>query len=136
MSSTALASSVPILIEAGTTILIPSGPIGDHLFVTVFDIKIIDGRQKALLVPFESQYSKCDKTCLLNVGEHEFIKNPTFIGYKHCRIDDVDHLIHCIDNGAFKINYAPASADLLLKIRAGYLGTRTVVRHIRKEWGY
>ncbi|WP_272545938.1 hypothetical protein PPH94_011895 [Burkholderia cepacia] len=133
MNSPALATQV-VTIQAGTTIFIPSGPSGDHLFVTVFDIKIINGKQKVLLAPFESWFSKGDPSCILDVGDHTFIKHKTFVGYSNCRIYDVVDLVQCINAGTFRIGDS-ASIELTDKIRTTYIGAKRVKRFIRDDWG-
>lgn len=122
-------------IQAGTTILIPSGPSGDHLFVSVFEVKEIAGKKKILLAPIETQFAKCETTCTLVAGEHPFVRHDSFIGYKHCRIEDHAHVVACIKNGIFKIKYPPVSSDLLSRIQDGYLQSNRVPRYIKTEWG-
>ncbi len=69
-----------MIVEAGTTILIPSGPVGDHLFVSVFEVKEIAGKKKVLLVPIETRFAKCETTCALVAGDHVFVKHDSFVG--------------------------------------------------------
>lgn len=123
-----------IIVEAGTTILIPSGPSGDHLFVSVFEIKEIDGRKKVLLAPVETQFQKCETTCTLSAGEHLFVKHDSFVGYSHCRVEFYEHVIACLKSGAYKIKYPPVSECLLSRIKAGYLQSKRVPKYIRAEW--
>lgn len=124
-----------ITVEAGTTILIPSGSIGDHLFVSVFEIKEIDGINKVLLVPFETQVQKCETTCTLSAGEHSFIKHDSFVGYSHCRSEPLAHVIASLQSGTFKIKHPPVSQNLLSRIKAGYLQSKRVPKYIKAEWG-
>ena len=123
-----------IIIEAGMTILIPSGPTGDHLFVSVFEIKEIDGKKKVLLVPIETQFPKCEATCTLGVGDHLFVKHDSFIGYRHCRIEEHTHVVMCLKTGVYKNPYPAVSGDLLAKIKQGYLLSNRVPKYIRAEW--
>ena len=123
-----------ITIEAGTTILIPSGPIGDHLFVSVFKIKDINGKKKVLLVPIETQVPRCETTCTLAAGDHPFIKHASFIGYKHCRIEEHAHVINCLKTGVYKIKYPPIGTELLSRIQRGYSQSNRVPRYIKAEW--
>lgn len=122
-------------VEAGMTILIPSGPVGDHLFVTVFDVQVNNGKQQVLLASIETQFSKCDKSCEMNVGDHAFVKHPSFVGYNHCRIEDLSHVISCINSGVWKNNYPPVSPAVLQKIQDGYISTKRVPRFVRADWG-
>lgn len=129
------AQTAIVAVAAGTTIFIPSGPAGDHLFVSVFDVKQIDGKLKLLLAPIETQVPKHETTCTLVVGDHEFVKHPSFIGYKHCRIEDLDHVLRCINSGVYKINGTPASADLLKRIKSGYKESNRIPNYIKRDWG-
>ena len=123
-----------MIVEAGTTILIPSGPVGDHLFVSVFEVNEIAGKKKVLLVPIETRFAKCETTCTLVAGDHVFVKHDSFVGYSHCRSEDYAHVVARIKEGVFKINYPPVSSDLLARIRRGYQQSNRVPRYIKNEW--
>lgn len=112
----------------------PSGPSGEHLFIVVADIQVIDGKQKVLSAPIETLLAKSDTSCVLNVGDHEFIKHPSHIGYRHCRVDDLSHLQSCLSSGTFRLSNSPASADLLGRIKAGFLSSSHVARYIKRDW--
>lgn len=122
-------------IAAGTTILIPSGPSGHHLFVSIFEVRQIDGKLKLLLAPIETQVPKHETTCMLISGDHEFVKHPSFIGYRHCRIEDLDHVLRCINSGVYKCDGKPISAGLLERIKSGYKESKRIPKYIRADWG-
>ncbi len=114
--------------------LIPSGASGCHLFVSIFDIKVIDNKHKVLLAPIESQRPKYDETCPLAAGEHPFVKHPSFVGYNHCRTEDLSHVLSCIDNDVYKVTHAPVSDTLLARIKIGFANSKRVPRFIKNEW--
>lgn len=133
MSATPLAVAAST-IQAGMGIFIPSGPVGEHLFVVVGDIEMIDGREKILLAPIESLLPKSDQSCLLNVGDYEFIQRPSHIGYRHCRSDDVSHVQACLKSGTFRLAKTNVSSALLARIRLGYKSSSQVPRYIKSDW--
>ena len=122
-----------VSIQAGTTLFIPSGPIGNHLFV-VIDIKTIGGKQQALLASFETVVAKCDMSCVLSAGDHSFVQHPTFVGYSHCREDDIVDVEAHVKTGYFKVG-VPVSAAVLAKVKTGYKNSNRVKRYIRANWG-
>lgn len=122
------------IIRAGTTILIPSGPVGDHLFIAIFDIKEIGGIQKVLLVPVVTQFPKCEMTCPLTRGDHPFIKHESIIAFNHCRIEQLEHIVNCLESGLYRIKYPPVSDSLLLRIQCSYTKSNRVPKYIKREW--
>lgn len=137
MTSNAIVATVlgcSFVLQAGSGIFIPSGPSGDHLFIVVTDIQVIDGKEKVLSAPVETLLTKSDRSCILNVGDHEFIKRPSHIGYRHCRVDDLSDLKNCLISGSFRLSNYPVSADLLRRIKEGFISSAHVARYIKKDW--
>ncbi len=131
MATTSNAQIIP-----GTTIGIPSGPTGSHLFVVIFGIKIISGKQRVLLAPIESKRPKCDTSCELKIGDHPFVQHDSFVGYDHCRIEDLDHINHCLSTGYFQIAQPPITQPaVLLRVQKGYSISRRIPKFIKQEWG-
>jgi len=95
------------------TFIIPSGG-KDHLFV-ILTSKCNEGHH--LLVNFSSIYEGVfhDDSCVVNEGEHPFIKQPSYIVYRQARIDKATHLIKC-----FKPK-EPVSDELFKRICEGLL---------------
>lgn len=129
------AVAVAPCIQVGMGIFIPSGPSGAHLFVVIAGIQVIDGKDKVLLAPIESHHSKADSSCLLDIGDHEFIQHPSFIGYHHCRIDDVKTLETLLNSGYYRAAATSVSTSVLKRIKMGYKATSRVPRYIKNEWG-
>ncbi|MBF0136544.1 MAG: hypothetical protein H7833_20715 [Magnetococcus sp. DMHC-1] len=82
------------------TVLVPSGPRNDpekkHLFIVLTDpFDSGFGKKYVLLVSVSSIKNKIpyDKTCILNPGDHSFIKRRSFIYYGRSRIEDAMELI-------------------------------------------
>ena len=73
------------------TVLIPSGPVHDpdrmHLFVCMTNP--IGFEQSTLWVPVNSVRAGAfvDPACLIDVGDHPFIRAESFIHYQFARIE-------------------------------------------------
>lgn len=91
-------------IERRKTLFVPhTGPTHDrergHLFV------VLTGRCDAgnhLLIPVCSAYDKCDTTCLLQVGDHDFLDRESFAFYAKMRIHHGDNTNAKIEAGAIQ----------------------------------
>lgn len=80
----------------GWTLLIPSGPRDkNHLFFVLNNPK--DG--EAVLACLSSMHQYADRTCIVNPGDHPFIRHKSFIDYRHCRTDRVTHLTTLLERG-------------------------------------
>jgi hypothetical protein len=60
-----------------------------HLYIILSDA-CKEGNH--LLVPVCSAFVKCDKTCLLGKGDHDFIKHDSYVAYNLMRIYGSSHL--------------------------------------------
>jgi hypothetical protein len=85
--------------KRGSTLLMPSGPSGNHLFVIVTDE--VDG--ECLLVSLstirEGRYH--DGTCEVPPGVHEFVTDHSFAFYGHARVERAAHLVKMEEAGVF-----------------------------------
>lgn len=121
-------------IQAGSTFLIPSGAQGDHLFVVVLSGQVINGKEHLLLACLCTiRNPKHDGTCVVKQGEHPFAVSDSYISYRHCRSEPVDHVIARLDQGVFKAKADNVSGELLERIRSG-LKSKTMPRHIKDDW--
>lgn len=124
-------------ITLGCTMLIPSGSNGYHLFVSVLDQKIINGKPHVLLVSFCSTENilNHDQSCIVNVGEHSFVQHETYINYSKPRVDSVEDVLKRLSEGYFIQKHENVSSDLLGKIQAGLKKSNRVPRYIKDDWG-
>lgn len=109
--------------SAGGTLLIPSGPTGDHLFVVLSEPAFVDGygpREQVLLVSFSSIRDGIahDVACQVANGDHPFIRRPSYAVYRDVRLYPVAELRSRVSEGLFR-PYAPVSSMLLNRLRAG-----------------
>ena len=100
----------------GHTLLIPSGP-NDHLFVILTGISTT---LTHLLVNLTSIHANVphDPTCGLMVGDHPFIRHPSYIAYEFARIEMASDLSNRVDAGKLTLS-DPVSDALLNRIRGG-----------------
>lgn len=74
----------------GRTFLIPNtgpshNPSLSHLFVA---LRRPCYWKKTVLVSINTVRLNPDRTCLLGPTDHEFIKNPSFVAYRHAKVYD------------------------------------------------
>ncbi|HAT50383.1 MAG TPA: hypothetical protein DCS88_08615 [Alphaproteobacteria bacterium] len=88
------------------TVLIPSGPQRDpnrkHLFVLLTDPDPVRfGVESVLIVPISSvrEGIPYDRTCVLESGDHPFIKHRSFVSYAWSRIEDVTKIMRGVQGG-------------------------------------
>jgi hypothetical protein len=116
---------------AGATLLIPSGPAGNHLFVVLNDPIPLDtypGESCVLVcscsIPTNVFY---DPTCALDTGCHPFISHPSYVAYRHTRIERATDLIQRVENNVF-IPHELVSAPLLQRMKDGLDASRFTPR--------
>lgn len=106
---------------AGSTLLIPSGIQGHHLFVVLTDPMNFYGYppQSCISVSLCTiRSTPYDSTCVVQPGEHPFVISPSYISYRHSRFDTDFHLKEMIKNH-FGFPQEPTSTELLAKIYSG-----------------
>lgn len=106
------------------SLLIPSGtnedPTKKHLFILLTDSVDIQSVISNILVPVNSYdgLRGQDATCILNSGDHKFIKHDSFIVYAKMRDEQTDKLLKAVKEGTF-IGHEPLSDDVFNKIIQG-----------------
>lgn len=120
--------------RAGECLLIDSGPIGKHLFVLVLD-KQINNKLHVLSVPISTarESARIDESCIIQSGEHLFIKDVSFVEYRNSRLDPADILLDRVKEKTF-IPHEPVSQELLKKIIDGLKVSREIKRYIKDEF--
>ena len=110
----------------GATLLIPSGPEHDpdrmHLFVVLtnpFDDRG-DGVPRVLLVSLSTVHDDKyhDPACVLEPGDHRFVKHKSFVVYRAARIEEANKLTEGVRKNLFQ-PHERVSEAVLLKIRRG-----------------
>lgn len=111
------------------TLLIPTGPTGNHLLVIATDAC---SEGKHLLVNLSTIYSGAfyDDTCVVQAGEHPFVKAPSFAVYRSAMIQTGDRLTQMVDGWVYKAHHDATDA-LTARILAGALASRLTPRHVK-----
>lgn len=122
----------------GDTFLVPSGPQGLHLFVLILgpvvlpaygslpQVAVVSATSQKAGIPF-------DHTCELQVGDHPFIQQPSFISYRHMRIDALPHVSGLV--GSLWKPHQQCSPDLLKRIIDGVCISRMTPREFKLIFG-
>lgn len=77
------------------TLLAPSGPTS-HLFIICNDTCRLGAN---LLVNISSFYDGCDDTCVLNVGDHDFVTHASYVFYAEATIMKAAGIKNGFDRG-------------------------------------
>lgn len=123
-------------LRPGDACLIPSGP-NKHLHFILLGPRRFQGwppQDHMLLVNVTSikQGIPHDPACVLKAGDHERIHHPSFIAYRHARLDPVAHVTRMLEVGTW-VSMKPASAELLARLLNGLTTSRMVPRWLKGE---
>lgn len=123
----------------GETLLIPSGPLGDHLFfILLGPQKLPDhgGAEQFISVSVTTIYPGIpyDKSCVLDSGDHPFIKHPSYVTYRKYRIDPRDHVEQMVSAGLWKPHF-PCNPDLIAKIKFMACDSKTMPKDVKAYLG-
>lgn len=117
----------------GGTLLVPSGET-HHLFVilnTPADFETYPP-QSCVLVSFSTiRQGPYDVTCVVQPGVHPFIREPSFVAYRHTRMETSAVLAQRADAGVY-IPREPASDELRRDLIAGLYASPLTPRYLKK----
>ena len=125
-----------VALTQGTTLLIPSGRDGDHLFVVLNDAVKFEGRgarPHVVLVNLSTvprEGVPYDATCVLQSGCHPFVRVDSYAYYRQARIEPLDHLVNLVEKGVFKL-HEPMEPELVQRIRAGLVASPFTSRELK-----
>ena len=118
----------------GGALLVPSGPTHDpdrkHLYVLLTDP--VGQGQQILMVPICSVEPDkfCDDTCLLAVGEHQFLQHESYVAYAKCRVEAALHVLNLVGSGYF-IPKDPLSDSIVVRMCNGLATSKFVKPFVR-----
>lgn len=114
------------------TILIPSGAV-NHLHFICSDPTFypITNDERVLVVNISSvkEHAYCDHTCILDTGDHPFIKHPSFVYYREAIIASCERLSFGVETGALT-PHAPCGDHVLERILHGFSVSQDVKRKV------
>jgi hypothetical protein len=124
-----------VVARAGT-LLIPSGPANNadlkHLHIVCTD-PCAKGLQ--LVVSITSWTNNlCDNACILDVGDHDFIRRQSWIMYRKARLEESSTLDNGVEQGIF-IPRKPVRGDVFERVAAGICQSQQTPRKIKQYYG-
>jgi hypothetical protein len=87
----------------------------EHLYII---ISILSNNTKALFVNVTTKKDNSDISCILRIGDHDFITRDSVINYGDATIAEIDKLKEAIGKRYFKPQ-KPITDDLLIRILKG-----------------
>jgi len=122
----------------GGTLFMPSGPQGDHLFVILcgpYQNPSYGLDAQYVLVPFctvvpEARY---ETACLIQPGEHSFIRHLTYVDYTHASVRPEPDLCAGVTKAIFRPS-ENITDPLLARIQEGLKKSNRVARFIKKDF--
>jgi len=108
--------------KVGDTILVdaPGTSYDSHLWMVISDP---DQGSQCLIVNFTSWRADKDQACVVEAGEHPYIKHRTCVEFRGAKLVPIAKLEECLRSGAL-VSHEPLSAPLLAKIRAAVPNSR------------
>lgn len=115
----------------GDTFLAPKTSYAtEHLWIVITEPQ----DNKAVCVNVTSSHSFAEKTTVLNVGDHPFIKHESVIRYSDAKLIDLKAVEAAIAARQMKFvckQLEPCSEELLKRIQEGLLKSKQVSKEIR-----
>jgi len=116
--------------------LVPSGPAGNHLFFVISGPSVLDGYGSS---PHVITACICtldvdiphDAACILQPGDHPFIQHPSYVSYRHMRVDPVAHVDQMLVKNLWQA-HIDCAATLHQRITAGVCASRLSPREFKR----
>lgn len=105
------------MIEAGQTF---KRSHGDHLWIVISAPAIDGGVLVVACVSITTNAPWKDQTCVLNAGEHSFVRHETVVGYNRAELRNASQIAQAIASGQLIADDDVAPA-LLTRIQNGAL---------------
>jgi len=125
------------MLGAGDCLLIDTnvdkgGYLQSHLFVIILDCE--EHTRNTIIVYVKTvRSSKVDRTTILNLGDHDFIKHESYIKYRQAQIFSIDDLEQKILEGKAK-QMASMKGDVFKRICDGIMKSSFTPVEIREMY--
>jgi hypothetical protein len=99
-------------------------PRGEHLYIVITEP---DEGGKAVCVNVSTAYSFSERTCVLKIGDHPFVKHESVVRYQYAKILDLKLVEKALMTRQFSFvckQHLPCSTELLQRIEMGSFGPR------------
>jgi len=120
--------------SAGSSLLVPSGPSGNHLHIILNNPTVFEGytSDHCVLVGVSTiRNAPYDETCTIEPGKHSFIVEPSFVTYRHARVETANKLLSFVETQYF-IPRDPVDNELLAEITAGIYKSKHTPNFIKQ----
>jgi hypothetical protein len=103
------------------------GDAGDgHLYFVISTPTLF---AQVAIANFTTPHDPCDWTCVIERGEHPWVRHKTIVAYNRARLVDVDEFERRVRNGIYVPYREVLSAQLLERIQAGAIeSTHTIAK--------
>lgn len=123
-----------IALALGDTLYVASGPT-DHLHFIIMGparFESLPPLPHFLLVNATSIRPGIpyDPACELRIGDHRFVRQPSYIVYRRARFETTDHVEGMLSTGAWRRDHR-AAPELLTRIQEGLRKSNQVPRWIK-----
>mgnify|MGYP004519749287 CR=1 FL=1 len=119
------------MVKAGDTFLCSYPEKDKHLFIVVLD-EYNNGCNIVcpcvMVTSWKDNPKLDDPACILNVGDHDFIKHKSYIAYKMVVTFEKGYIENCLMHGTFKAK-PPVSEELLERIRKSAPKSRKISKN-------
>lgn len=72
-----------------------------------------------------------DGACVVQAGEHPFIRHPSYAYYRDVRLEPLPHVLQMVQ-GAVWQPHEPCSPQLLQRLQRGVCASRLVSREVKR----
>jgi hypothetical protein len=119
----------------GATFQIPTGH-NRHLSVICLGPFVVPGgssKPQFLFVPLCSftDPNRQDGTCVLQPAEHPFVLHPTYVAYRHARVEEGQAIAAKAASGVYLPHATPFADHVLRRIANGICISRFTNHHVR-----
>jgi hypothetical protein len=101
-------------VQAGDAFLLGDKGLEDHLWVILSDPT--KDAQRVLLISLTTAAPHKESVCLIQAGEHPWVRHETCVAYDKAKVVSLDQLYALKNKGLIQLQ-APVSAILLKRIR-------------------
>lgn len=112
--------------KLGTTFIFMDSAKGEHLWMVISE----PADQRVVIVNFTSWTPGCDETCIVEPGEHPFVRRKTVVRYSGARVLKRENLAgalameHSDGSGFVCPRRDDLSPELLLRVQVGATTSR------------
>ena len=123
----------------GETLLVPSGPSGEHLFLMLLGPAVLPGYGPNPQVAMASITSirtdiPFDGACILQPGEHPFVQHPSYVAYRYLRLDGEPHIARMVASSVWRV-HQPCAPLLLQRVVDGVCKSKLTPREYKRIFG-